>query len=489
MRHTVYAGLHPDQRALMHQRVAEALTHLYGDEPPHAAEIAAQYHAAAGLQGSEQGIRYALAAADQARASHATAQSVVLLAMARDLARASAPAVRAEVLWRLALAEAESLRLGDAPRTAEEALNALHECGTEGPRIAEFIVGVARALKEGGADTAAWGPLVERGLALAAARRDPTWARLRLLQDRYEAVAGGAVSASRWLPHDPQAVAIARASGSADDYAQTLETFGLAHPTGDGGRPGAGADLAAADRRHARAQRRWPGHVVFSSGLRRGRRARQGVVATATRHGSMSGQADALTLLASVRMVRGEWLLARQTIARADVLAAQRLGAIHRLNPIVRVIIAATFAYFLDDGERSSPLARSAARLAAEQRVGRGSILGLLLGSVAALGQHAGSDEPTRRGACWRQLRPCSSAWSRPCTITTARFRRAQARCGQWAGGQGNEESAKPPSQLSRRVSEVRPTSGSSLPTVHCSLTTACQVTWPPPPPGALDQH
>jgi len=78
-------------------------------------------------------------------------------------------------------------------------------------------------------------------------------------------------------------------------------------------------------------------------------------------------------------------------IRRADELV-QRLGAIHRLNPIVRVIIAGTFAYFLDDGDKPS-LASSAARLAAEQRVGRGSILGLLLGSVAALG-YAGSDEP-----------------------------------------------------------------------------------------------
>jgi len=51
-------------------------------------------------------------------------------------------------------------------------------------------------------------------------------------------------------------------------------------------------------------------------------------------------------------------------MARADELV-QRLGAIHRLNPIVRVIIAGTFAYFLDDGDKPS-LASSAARLAAD---------------------------------------------------------------------------------------------------------------------------
>jgi DNA-binding CsgD family transcriptional regulator len=193
------------------------------------------------------------------------------------------------------------------------------------------------------------------------------------------------------LEHDPQAVSIARASGNADDYAQTLETFDWRTPRDT-------AEVLALARtwQQPTAVMRALNvvgrdmlffHQDFATAAECGKE----LLATATRHGSISGQADALTLLASVRMVRGEWLLARQTIRRADELV-QRLGAIHRLNPIVRVIIAATFAYFLEDGDRSS-LARSAARLAAERRVGRSSILGLLLGSVAALG-HACSDEP-----------------------------------------------------------------------------------------------
>jgi DNA-binding CsgD family transcriptional regulator len=391
VRHAVYEGLNPDRRARLHRQVAEALMHLSGDEPPDAAEIAAQFHAAAALPGSEQGVQYALAAANQARASHASEQSVVLLAMARDLARSSAASVRAEVLCRLALAEAESLRLADGGFTAEDALTALHDSGAEAPRIAEFIVGIARALKEGGADTAAWGPLVERGLALLPAERDLTWARLRLLQDQFEAVTGGVVSASRWQEHDPRAVGIARARGGEDDYAQTLETF-------DWRTPRQTADVLALARTWQQPTAIMRAlnvvgrdmlffHQDFAAATECGKE----LLATATRYGSISGQADALTLLASVRMVRGEWLLARQTVRRAEELV-QRLGALHRLNPIVRVIMAGTFAYFLDDADTST-LARSAATLAAEQRVGRSSILGLLLGSVAALG-YACSAEP-----------------------------------------------------------------------------------------------
>jgi DNA-binding CsgD family transcriptional regulator len=233
VRRTLYDGIGPSRRARLHRRVAQALERVHaGHELEHAGELAAQYHASASLPGAEHGVRYALAAAEQARAAHAAEQAVESLRTARDLAAAADPTVRAEVACLLAIAEAEALLLADAAQSADEALGLLDEAGADGGRVADFVVAVARPLQD--ASMLAWqlravggleaviARLVGRGLAALGDRKDLSWARLKLLERPKARDDAGPVHAGRWLGFDPQAAAIARASGDEDDYARTL---------------------------------------------------------------------------------------------------------------------------------------------------------------------------------------------------------------------------------------------------------------------------
>ena len=193
IRRTLYDAIGPSRRARLHRRIAQALERVHeGREVEHAGELAAQYHASASLPGAEHGIRYAVAAAEQARRAHAAAQAVTALRMARDLAAGAGATARSDVACRLAVAEAEALLLADALRSAEVALGLLEEAGADGERIAGFVVAVARPLKD--ASILAWslgagGPreldiarLVERGLAALGDRKELTWARLKLVE-------------------------------------------------------------------------------------------------------------------------------------------------------------------------------------------------------------------------------------------------------------------------------------------------------------------
>jgi predicted ATPase len=225
VRHALADRLTPDTLAALHRRAAEALEQLPASHAEHAAEIAAHYAASAALPGSERGIVFALAAAEHARTAFAHERVVACLRLARDLSAAAAPASRANILSQLAIAEASALYLADAPRTAEAAVAAILAHHADPRRAAELLASIARPLKDAGADTSAWEPLVERGLALVGDQHDLTWARLKLLQDRAEPVADGLVYARRWLGYDAEAVAIARRLGTEADYATTLETF------------------------------------------------------------------------------------------------------------------------------------------------------------------------------------------------------------------------------------------------------------------------
>ena len=226
VRHTLYDALNPDRRARLHRHIAAALARVHaGHVSAHAAEIAVQYHASAFLPGAEAGIPYCLTAAEQATTGYAYEQAVTFLRMARDLAAQAPAAVRAGILCELAVVGAEALMLDVAQRSVEEALAALASSGAESTAVAGFVTVVARALKDSGESPRVWEPLVERGLALIGDGRDLTWARLMLLRDPSEPVSTGPINAGRWLGHDPQAVAIARASGNETDYAGMLEPF------------------------------------------------------------------------------------------------------------------------------------------------------------------------------------------------------------------------------------------------------------------------
>ena len=343
VRHTLYDELSPSRKVRLHRRIAEALERVYaGHAQSHAAELAAQYHASASLPGAARGIPYALAAADQAKASYAHDRAVVFLRMARDLARESPPATAADILCRLAVAEAEALMLVEAERTVEEALTALAHAGAEPAVVAEFLAVVARALKDTGAPPPVWEPLVERGLALTGDRRDLTWARLMLLRDPIEPVSSGIINAGRWVGFDAQAVAIARATGDEDDYARTLEPFDW-HT-----REETEAILALA--------RKWQRpsaimhalnvaarELLYRHGAFRGATERfQELLATSERFGSIPQQAEALVHLISAQAALGWLAQARETRERAEELVA-RLGRAHRLR-----VVQSFQAYYLD---------------------------------------------------------------------------------------------------------------------------------------------
>jgi len=398
VRQALYERLSPGRRAAFHRRAAEALQRLPGARALRAAEVAAHYRASLALPGAERGVSFALAAAEEARRAYATQRVVDCLRLARDLATATGtpPAALAPILSQLAVAEAEAMDLDAAPTTARAAAQALLLSEPHPRQAAELLAAIARPLKEAGAEVTTWRPLVEHGLALVGEQRDLTWARLMLLQDRYEVlVNSGPVIASRWLGHEPQAVALARQAGTEADYAHTLETVEWRTPAET-------AQVLAL----ARQWRQPPAvlralnvvardvllqHGDLSQAEERGKE----LLTTATAYQSLLGQADALTQLASVRMARGEWLLARQSVLRAEDLVRQ-LGTVHRLRLVVQGSMAGAFGYYLDDVDWST-LAASLAHLAAADRPGHGAILGLLLGNTAALAYARAGDAAAAR--------------------------------------------------------------------------------------------
>lgn len=224
VRQALYEASSPSRRGRLHRRVAQALEQVYaGNEGKHAAELAVQYHRSCSFPGAAHGAAYALAAADAAHDRFAYEGAAEFLRMARDLAVDSLPSVRAEILTRLAIVEAEAILVERSRRTVDDAVDALEEAATDGPTIAAFLVEAAWALQEAGARPELVQPLVDRGLWLPRERRDLTWARLKLAEYPLEEFRVGDVVAGRWLGFDPEAVSIARSRGQEHDYAKTVE--------------------------------------------------------------------------------------------------------------------------------------------------------------------------------------------------------------------------------------------------------------------------
>ena len=346
VRHALYEGLGSDRRARLHRRIASALEHVYaGHEDEHAAELAAQFHASAHVSGAPRGVPYALAAAAQAAAAFAPERAAQFLRMARDLADEGNATQRAEILSRLAIAEAEDLRLDDARASADDALRAMLAAGTTARARAEFLVTMARSLKDGGASSAAWEPLVERGLELVP-ERDLLWARLRLLRDNYDAIRSGPIGSGRWLGQDPEAVAIARARGDETDYARTLEplewrtrdeTNAVLARVRDWSQPRAivrGYEVVVRDFLYR--------HGAFAEA----RVACEEMLAASERFGALSAEGEARAHTAVVQAAIGDLTLARQSLTHAEQVVG-RLGAQHRLH-FTTTGTAVGIAYVLD---------------------------------------------------------------------------------------------------------------------------------------------
>lgn len=149
VRHTLCEELNPSRKARLHRRIARALEQVHaGRESDYSAELAYQYHQSASLPGAAHGIRYALAAAEQAKASYARDHGVGFLRMARDLAWECDSSVRADLLSRLAVAEAEAMMVEDARRSLDEALGAFADAAAPPERAEECVRLVMHALGE-----------------------------------------------------------------------------------------------------------------------------------------------------------------------------------------------------------------------------------------------------------------------------------------------------------------------------------------------------
>lgn len=347
VRHALYDQLSGSRRLRLHRRIAETLAQLYaGQEREHAGELAAHYHASLGLPGSEQGLAYALMAAERAQTASGPDRAVNFLRMARDLASESEAALQADVLCKLALAEAEVLLPAEALATVEKALPTLAEAGAEPAAVAQFLASIAGRLKDGGASAAAWEALVERGLALMGNQHDLVWARLMLLCQPIEPLSSGGVIVGRWLGYDPEAVAIARSQGDEDDYATTHHLYDWTT------RPDTDALL---DRVRgwcspaARTRVAWTvGQklLVCHGAIREAAAVAEELVAVGRRHGAIALQILALMQLAAAETGLGAFSRARDIQGDVEQLSA-RLAPDHWLQ-LVAGYTSFLLAYYLD---------------------------------------------------------------------------------------------------------------------------------------------
>jgi DNA-binding CsgD family transcriptional regulator len=381
VRRVIHDGLQPDLRARLHRRIAEALEASGERKPGLEARIAGEYQASSAIPGAELGVPHAIEAAREAMAACAHERAVVFLRHARELAMNAPPHVRAEAACELALAEARASRAEDAVRTTDEALLAMEAIGAAREEIAAFIVEVARELKIGGAPEARWGPLVARGLASLDRARSLTWARLTLMEERYEPLAYGAVNLSRALPHDADAMKRARQDGDEDDYAATLD---------DAPRSRAEAEQLvrlASEWRRPTAKLRALSVAVRELVYRHGafadaKRHAETMLRDATRAGSIPGQAEALVHIATCEASLGAIDRGVESRARAAQLAPFTSTA--QMAPhVARLGLDAMLAYYAGGDWRA--LAELAARTTADPAARR-SPAGHVAAGTAALG-------------------------------------------------------------------------------------------------------
>ena len=172
------------RRAHLHRRVAQAIEHsAAGREREVAATLGWHYHASAAIPGADRGLRYLLLAAEAARGAYAHVRAATLLRMAAAVVEKDDLPGRADVLGRLAQAEADAM-LPDARRSAEAAAQAMGDARVPASEIVTLLADIARSLHRGGAPPEAWQPLAERVRTLLRGDRARQWARMAVLADR-----------------------------------------------------------------------------------------------------------------------------------------------------------------------------------------------------------------------------------------------------------------------------------------------------------------
>ncbi len=179
LRRALYEAMNPDRRCRLHRRAAEQLARA--EEPP--GEIALHYNASRQIPGARAGVAFALRAAERAADAHLNEQRAVFLRIAADLQSAS---VTEELLRDLArcCAQADALDIDAAERTAHRVLEIVRgarpETG-EPARLLDFLISLARRLRDAGASPAVWLQFVDVGLEACARPREPELSSFSLL--------------------------------------------------------------------------------------------------------------------------------------------------------------------------------------------------------------------------------------------------------------------------------------------------------------------
>nr|MBA2254338.1 hypothetical protein [Chloroflexota bacterium] len=330
------------RKAHLHRRVAQAMERsAAGREREIAAVLGWHYQASAAIPGADRGLRYLLLAAEAASGVYAHVRAATLLRMALAVVRKDDLAIRADVLGRLAQAEADAM-VPEARQRAEAAATAMAEARRPVAEIAALLADVARALRRGGAPLETWRPLADRTLshALLRGERGRQWARMTALADPVVPLMDGPdIHAGRWQGHDPAALAILEASNVEDDRADALHAL----------------DLRTRSETHAllTSASRWrrPAAAMHALAValrdlvdRHGDYAEAAAVATnlielARHHGALRTEVAALLDLALCELVLGEGESADRTIRTARRRAGTLDGTIDLGTRILRVAL------------------------------------------------------------------------------------------------------------------------------------------------------
>jgi hypothetical protein len=201
---------------MLHRRAAVRLAELGAE----AGEVARQYHASRRIAGAEADRGFALRAAERARADHIHEHEAAFMRIACDL---EGEAVADEMLRDLALAQAAALDVDAAESTTSRLFG--RSWDDQPSWTTTFLVTLVRRLRDAGAPSETWLPLVARGLDACGERRDLDWARFEVLCPHWQCRWTNGTFETTYDAPDPLAFDIIHRLGDEEDRAAGLDPF------------------------------------------------------------------------------------------------------------------------------------------------------------------------------------------------------------------------------------------------------------------------